>query len=96
MPTRNLVIPRSAKLTDTITGTNAHGAQITIQRYGPLVRGGKPIEWVRWERRNPDGTTQRWAEQVTGRRLRTIDAELDKIEADFAALATGATRTRMT
>ncbi|GAA1966489.1 hypothetical protein [Catenulispora subtropica] len=87
-------IPRSAKLTDTITGTNAHGAQVTVQRYGPLVRGGKPIEWIRWERRNTDGTTQRWAEQVTGRRLRTIDTELDKIEADFAALATGSTRTR--
>ena len=94
MPTSRVAIPRSAKRTDTISGTNVHGCQITVERYGPLIRGGKPIEWIRYGRRNPDGTRQSWAEQVTGRRLTTLDAEFDKVEEQFAELTTGATRSR--
>ncbi|MFL6110161.1 MAG: hypothetical protein ACJ786_02235 [Catenulispora sp.] len=93
MPKPRVAIPRSAKLTDTITGTNSHGATVTVTRHGPLIHGGQPTEWIVWDRTNADGTRDRWAEQVTGYRLTTLGAELDKIEA-MLALTNGATRTR--
>jgi hypothetical protein len=74
-------IPRSAKLTESFTGTDARGIRITCHRYGPLTRGGKPIEWVSWEQVMPSGTTRAVNEQVTGRRIATIDDA-------FAGLAT--------
>jgi hypothetical protein len=94
MAARNLPIPRSAPITDTIIGTNAHGATVTVTRHGPDFPGGERTEWVAWDRVNPDGSRERWAERITGYRLKTLADELDKIHAQLVLTAAGATRTR--
>jgi hypothetical protein len=84
MATRRVQILRSAPLTDRIAGRSREdGTVITVERYGPLTRGGAPIEWVRWTRTGPTGHREGWAEQVTGARLATLGAELDASERCF-------------
>ena len=84
-PTRNLPIPRSAPITHTITATSrTTGNTLTVQRFGPLTRGGGPIEWVRWSVTYPDGARQRWAKQYTGANRVRLAAEFDEIEHDLA------------
>jgi len=95
-PTRDLPIPRSAPLTHTITATSKEtGNTLTVQRFGPLTRGGEAIEWARWTVTYPDGTRQRWAKQYTGANRDRLGAEFEEIERDFAADPdiTGLTRT---
>ncbi|MBR7830769.1 hypothetical protein KDK95_30985 [Actinospica sp. MGRD01-02] len=85
-PTRNLPIPRSAPLTDAITATSKKtGNTITVQRFGPLTRGGEAIEWARWTVTYPDETRESWAKQYTGANLARLTAELDETERDLAA-----------
>ena len=84
-PTRDLPIPASARPREVITGTSLEtGNTVTVRRFGPLARGGAPIEWVRWTVTYPDGDRASWAKQYTGANLARLPAELDEIERDLA------------
>ena len=88
MPT----IPRSAKLTESFTGTHpAHGCHVTYKRYGNLIRGGKPIEWVTCEKVWPSGSAESFTSQATGRGIREIDEVFTHLEATYTI---NASRTR--
>ena len=81
-------IPRSANLTESFTGSDARGIRVTCRRYGPLTRGGKPIEWVAWEQVMPSGTTRAFNEQATGRCIATIDDTFAHLATNYTVNAT--------
>lgn len=96
-PTGDLVIPRSARLRETVTASSRKdGDTIAVTRYGPLTRHGAPIEWVRWTLTRPDGTSHRWARQYTGANLTALDADFDEMERDLRGdkHVTAVTRTK--
>jgi hypothetical protein len=85
-PTADVPIPRSAPLTERITATSrTGGTTVTVERYGPLRRAGRPIEWVRWSVAYPDGQQRRWACQATGSTQAALDGEFDRLERDLRA-----------
>ncbi|WP_194921921.1 hypothetical protein [Catenulispora rubra] len=83
-----VAIPRSATLTETFIGTHpAHGCHVTYKRYGNLIRGGRPIEWVSCETVWPSGTTRSFTSQATGSTIREIDEIFAKLAARYTVNA---------
>ncbi|MFL6110160.1 MAG: hypothetical protein ACJ786_02230 [Catenulispora sp.] len=85
-------IPNTAQLLETFIGTHPdHGCHVTYKRYGNLIRGGKPIEFVSCDTVWPSGTTRSFTSQATGRSIREIDKVFTHLEARYTI---NATRTR--
>lgn len=83
-----VTIPRTATLTETFIGTHpSHGCRVTYKRYGNVMRGGKPIEWVSCESIWPSGRTRTFTSQATGRSIGEIDEVFAHLEARYTVNA---------